>query len=270
MQSIGRPLILLTVLLLMGAAPANLCHELADLNVTYAKQKKQLDAAITKQQGIPADLTQSIRVINLRRQQIVFSLLREAEAGGSQIGQGCCTEKFNDQVNRWICVTTSYLKDRDSSKLIQGMPMDHGGIDALFELDAILGFAPPDKPLEVPKTFRGQSFSGYTIERIYERVLEKDEIAMSRFLSLLANPSSESEGLEEMFAQLLIRYPEVVLAQWPIIKTHEKRIHVATTDFASSSSDVLQRYAEKCKQQGLSSQECTKIQEFLKRLAAER
>jgi len=150
------------------------------------------------------------------------------------------------------------------------MPMDHGGIDALFELDTIFGFAPPDKPAEVPKTFRTQSFSGYTIERIYERVLEKDEIAMSRFLSLLTHPSSESEGLEEMFAQLLIRHPEVVLAQWPVIQKHEKRIHVSTTDFASSSSDVLRKYAEKCKQQGLSSQECTKIQEFLKRLAAEK
>jgi len=270
MQFIWRPLFLLTVLLLIGAAPANLCHELAELNMKYAAQKQLYDAAISKQRGLPADLRQSIRMNKGRRRQIVFALLREAEGGGLQISQGCCQEKLNDQVVRWVCVMANYLKDRDSAKLIQDMPMDQAGIDALFELDMIFGFAPPDESAEVPKTFRGQSFSGYTIERIYERVLEKDEIAMSRFLSLLTNPSSKSEGLEEMFAQLVIHHSEVVLARWPTIQKFEKKIHVSTTDFASSSSDVLGKYAEKCKQQGRSSQECTKVQEFLKRLAAEK
>ena len=165
---------------------------------------------------------------------------------------------------------TSFLKDHDSSNLIQAMATDQAGIDALFELDTIFGFAPPDKSAEVPKAFQGRSFSGYTIERIYERVLEKDGIAMSHLLSLLTTPNSQSEGLQEIFAQLVIHHPEVVLAQWPTIKKHEKRIHVSTTDFAASIDDVLQQYAEKCKQGGLPSPECTNVQEFLKRLAAEK
>jgi hypothetical protein len=253
---------------LIGATPADRCHELTELNTKHRALERQYEVEWEKRRQPQEDLWQAIRSLNAQQRRIIFSLLREAEARQQPIEGDCCRERSQDLILRWVCVMATYLRGRDPIRLVQTMPADPNGIASLWKVDPILGDVPPEEPSEVPEALRNRSFVDYLIDRTYELVLKNHDLALSRFLSLLVQADGHyGEDLEERFARLVIEHPQVILARWPTIRRVEKRIRVGTTDFASHLDDVLRKYRSACKTLRKSSKDCQEVLRFLKRLA---
>lgn len=251
----------------MGFAAADRCRELAELNAKYTTLRRQFEADWKKQGRYSEDLLQAVRSVNTQQRRIIFSLLREAESGQDQVRQDCCRSQSKDLILKWVCVMSAYLRDRDAVSLVKAMPADLKGITSLWQMDEILGDVPPSDPAEAPEVLRDKSFAGHIISRVDELVQLGDDLALSRFLSLLLRADGHyAEDLEERFARLLIQYPRVVLSRWSTVKKFAPRLHVGTTGFASQLDEVLKIYRSECKTLKISAGDCQEILRFLKRL----
>jgi hypothetical protein len=217
--------------------------------------------------GEASESTPASKELEVIDEQYFQFMLRVSNAENQQgTDLECCKDSTQDPVARIVCKFAKYLRTgkKDHRLLLDSVPTDPTGREALWALEPIAFFHDEHNPEDIPALFKPYGPVTLFLDELCQLVRLGDREALSKYLELY--PYSDGEHAEEMDDQLLklLRsHLGTVLSEWDVFRDHRKALLKFMAFLPSDEKKVLRSKIHANKECTLRSAACSELKALL-------
>jgi len=216
----------------------------------------------------PSDTTPASKELE-RINEEYFQFMLRVSNGENQQGteSECCKDTMEDPVARIVCKFVKYLRTdkKDRGLLLESVPADPTGRQALWALEPIASFRAEHDAENVPELFKPYGPVHLYLDELYRLVSRGDKEAISKYLELYLHSDGEhAEQMDDQIEDLLKSHLDAVLTQWGIFKLHRKALLRFMAFLPSDEKDLLRSTIDANKKCAIRVEACSELKTLLR------
>jgi hypothetical protein len=214
-----------------------------------------------------SDATPASIELNQINEQYFQFLMRISDAEDQAENESaCCKQSDEDPIGKIVCKFVRYLRTgkKDRRILLESVPTDSTGRDALWALEPIAYLHAEREPANVPALFKPSGPTTLYLNELFALALAGDGEATSMYLDLYIHSDSEhAEEMDDQLENLFRRHLRLVLRQWDSFKTHRQALVKFSAFLSSDERRSLKSEIAKNKECAALSEACTELKNLL-------
>lgn len=215
----------------------------------------------------PTDTTAASKELEGINESYFQFVMRVANPESTEGGESeCCSNPIEDPVAKIVCKFVKYLKTerKDRRLLLESLPTDPIGRQALWALESIAFFHAERDPENIPTLFKPSGPVALYLDELYRLVSLGDKEAVSKYLELYLHSDGEhAEQMDDQIEDLLKRHSDFVLRQWDIFKPRRKALVRFMSFLPNDEKKLLKSKIGASKECAARSEACTELKTLL-------
>jgi len=195
----------------------------------------------------------------------LMSRLSDVESQEGAIAE-CCGADVQDPVAQIECKFARYLiaGRKDSRLLLESVPTDKVGRDALWTLDPIAHFRDERDHNNIPSLFKPYGPVTLYLDELYRLVARGNKEAISKYLNLyLYSDGEHAEEMDDQLLKLLRSHLGIVLGEWDVFRRHRKALLKFAAFLPNDEKKLLRAKVDASKECAVRSEPCSELKALL-------
>ena len=215
---------ILEALLLLGGTALLAPNCAARTAETCTLSPKMFDRRTTAE-----PLGEAQREIDHKYVDFMQAVAQSYEQRNAAAVNGCCDAAKEDIIGFQFCALVRYLlSDRkEPGPFLAAMPGTYDQRKAFWFMEMISAGGTHETPTSLPGIPLPDGLLFKFVDEIFGLMKKGNEIAAEKYLFLHDDADGEfGEYMDDQLPKLFVNYPRRVLALWPILQKHRKRLEV--------------------------------------------